>query len=94
MCLGGGGGQNKKGGGKFLKILINRKGVNKTRSGKFLKILINGVEGGIKINKWWGFSKKFNATKQGSHDTTGCVCCGVRVLVGNFTPKMHACKHI
>ena len=51
--------------------------------GKFLKILVNG---GCE------FSEKFNLRKQGSHETTGRACCGVRFLAGNFAPKMHARK--
>ena len=57
--------------------------------GKFLKILING--GGVKINGG-EFSEKFNLTKQGSHDTTGCACCGVQLLAGNFAQEMCTCK--
>ena len=48
--------------------------------------------GGVKINGGWEFSEKFNLTKQGSHNTTGCTYCGVRFLVGNFVPKMHSHK--
>ena len=45
---------------------------------------------GVKINGRNGnFLIKFNLTKQGSHDTTGRTCCGVRFLAGNFAPKMH-----
>ena len=49
--------------------------------------------GGVKINggwkisenfnkRGWEFSEKFNLTKQGSHDTAGRACCGVRFLAG------------
>ena len=71
---------NKRGGGDKIKM-----------GGKFLKILING---GLKINgAGWEFSEKFNLTKpQGSHDTTGRACCGVRFLAENFAPKVHARK--
>ena len=40
----------------------------------------------------WEFSEKPNLTKQGSHDTTGGACCGVRFWEGNFAPIMHARK--
>ena len=33
------------------------------------------------------FSEKVNATKQGSHDTTGRACCGARFLTGNSRQK-------
>ena len=47
--------------------------------------------GGVKINGG-EFSEKFNLTKQGSHDTTGCACCGVQLLAGNFAQEMCTCK--
>ena len=39
--------------------------------------------GGLKSMGGWEFFQKFNLTKQGSHDTTGRACCGVRYLAGN-----------
>ena len=47
-------------------------------------VKING--GGVKINGG-ELSEKVNATKQGSHDTTGRACCGARFLTGNSRQK-------
>ena len=73
---------NKRGGGSqnkrgWREISEN---CNKRGDGNFMENLINCRKSG-------------RATKQGSHDTAGRACCGVRFLAGNFAPKMHARKH-
>ena len=59
---------------------------------------MGGWEISENLNKWGGgnFLKNLipgRVTKQGSHYTTGRVCFGVPVLVGNFAPNMHVHKH-
>ena len=70
-----------------------RGGSNKWGGG--WKISENFNKQGFKINGGgWESSDQFNLTKQRSHNMTGCACCGIRFLAGNFVPKMHTCKCI